>query len=89
MEIIDFYGRYEIADEFKEVQKTVKNGCRQYSVTIEPQILVYCGQSTTGVYTVIVYAIDSADSIKQVRKQRRDENGRHCVPAKYSAKLFK
>lgn len=57
-----------------------------YLVTVSPKVVTYAGTHTYGVQSCIVVAKDRAAAIKQVRQERRNEEGRFGVPATFSAR---
>lgn len=60
---------------------------RSYVVTITPSVVTFAGSHTAGEYTVTKVAVSSNDAISQARDDRRNNEGRHGVPAKFRAKL--
>lgn len=59
---------------------------KDYIVTVTPKYVVYCGSFTEQEHELEVTAATARDAIRQVRKQRRAEDGRHTTPATYRAR---
>lgn len=64
---------------------------REYMVTVTPSVVTYAGgsytgSSTFGEYTVQVLAKSHAQALQKARRERRDEEGRFGVPARFKAR---
>jgi hypothetical protein len=60
---------------------------RSYVVTITPSVVTFAGSHTAGEYTVTKVAVSRNDAISQAREDRRNNEGRHGVSAKFRAHL--
>lgn len=67
-----------------------KTTLRSYDVTVHTKMTVYFGSATvTDLEVVMVEAATAKEAISMVRKTRRDIEGRHAVPATFTARLSK
>lgn len=82
-----------LSGQGKEAKKPTKNRpgaeVRAYVVTVTPAMVTYSGGRRDGEYTVEVRAASASEAVKQVRAERRDNEGRYGVRVTYKARLAK
>lgn len=61
-------------------------GLKDYIVTVTPKYVVYCGSFADKEHEVEVVAANANDAIRQIRKRRREEDGRLVTPASFRAR---
>lgn len=65
--------------------KPAQRTFRHWDLTVTPKLTSYAGDQAFGECTERVYARSRDEAIKQVRRARRDADGRHAVPVSYRA----
>lgn len=90
---VNGYDKEAVLGKCQEVEMAlglrVKDRCvpRPYAVNVTPNIMAYSGGWSGTEYTVEVLAINRLDTIKSVKRERREVDGRNAVLAQYRARL--
>ena len=68
-------------------RKTVEQLSRRYLVSVVPEMVTYSSQHTHGAWSEHLYAESNSKAVSEMRRRIREENGRHDIRYKITARI--